>query len=256
MYFTFISWTACQIFLFGWSGLAIVVFFLLLKITAPYGRHSTSKRGIMISNKWGWVMMELPVLLVLWYFVLSATKVIDTVSWVMIAFFSLHYFNRVFIFPFRLRTKGKKMPLLIMLSAVFFNLVNGFSFGYYFSHFAAYASDWFSDLRFIIGAILFFTGLYINWKADNILIHLRKPGETVYKIPRGWLFEKISCPNLFGEILEWLGFAVLCWNLPALTFFIWTAANLIPRALSHHRWYRHTFTEYPAQRKAILPFLV
>lgn len=256
MYFTFISWTAYQNFLFGWTGLAIVVFFLLLKITAPYGRHSTSKWGMMIPNKWGWAMMELPVLLVLWYFILSATKVIDTVSWVMIAFFSLHYFNRVFIFPFRLRTEGKKMPLLIMLSAVFFNLVNGLSFGYYFSHFAAYASNWFSDLRFIIGAILFFTGLYINWKADNILIHLRKPGETGYKIPQGWLFEKISCPNLFGEILEWLGFTILCWNLPALTFFIWTAANLIPRAVSHHKWYKEKFNEYPADRKVIIPFFL
>lgn len=256
MYFTFISWTAYQNFLFGWIGLAIVVFFLLLKVTAPYGRHSSIKWGMMIPNKRGWLLMELPVLLVLWYFVFTASRTIEEASWIMIALFSFHYFNRVFIFPFRLRTEGKKMPLLIMLSAVFFNLVNGFSFGYYFSHFAAYASDWFLDLRFIIGAILFFMGMFINWKADNILIHLRKPGETGYKIPRGWLFEKISCPNLFGEMLEWLGFAVLCWNLPALTFFIWTTANLIPRAISHHKWYKEKFNEYPTDRKAIIPFFL
>ena len=148
------------------------------------------------------------------------------------------------------------MPFVIMLSAVFFNIMNGFSFGYYFSQFANYTNYWFSDIRFICGIILFFTGLYINWKADNMLIHLRKPGETGYKIPQGWLFEKISCPNLFGELIEWLGFAILCWNLPAFTFLIWTAANLIPRAIAHHKWYKEKFNEYPADRKAILPFII
>jgi steroid 5-alpha reductase family enzyme len=28
----------------------------------------------------------------------------------------------------------------------------------------------------------------------------------------------ISCPNHFGEIIEWIGFAVIAWNLPALSF--------------------------------------
>jgi hypothetical protein len=98
--------------------------------------------------------------------------------------------------------------------------------------------------------------MYINQKADNMLIALRTPGETGYKIPTGWLFEKISCPNLFGELIEWLGFAILCWNLPAFSFFIWTSANLIPRAISHHKWYRQQFADYPADRKAIFPFSV
>jgi hypothetical protein len=70
------------------------------------------------------------------------------------------------------------------------------------------------------------------------------------------MFRLISCPNLFGELIEWFGFALLCWNLPALTFFIWTAANLIPRAISHHQWYRKKFNDYPSERKAIIPFLV
>lgn len=200
--------------------------------------------------------MELPVLLVLWLILFPGINSLSLVSIIMICLFSLHYFNRVFIFPFRLHTKGKKMPLIIMLSAIYFNLVNGFSFGYYFSRFATYTNEWLGDPRFISGIILFFSGLYINWKADDKLIHLRKPDETGYKIPYGWLFEKISCPNLFGELVEWLGFALLCWNLPALTFFIWTAANLIPRAISHHKWYKEKFSGYPVTRKAIIPFFV
>jgi 3-oxo-5-alpha-steroid 4-dehydrogenase 1 len=250
-----VSWPTYQTIMYSWIVLAVIIFFLLLKITAPYGRHTSSKWGPLVSNKIGWLIMELPVLIVLFYFLMPVSKNISVVSWILISLFCLHYFNRVFVFPFRLHTKGKKMPLIIMLSAIFFNVVNGFSMGYYFAHFANYSPDWFTDWRFIAGTLLFFSGLAINWKADDILIHLRKPDETDYKIPGGWLFEKISCPNLFGELIEWLGFAILCWNLPALTFFLWTAANLIPRALSHHKWYKEKFSDYPAGRKAILPFI-
>jgi steroid 5-alpha reductase family enzyme len=174
----------------------------------------------------------------------------------MIALFCLHYFNRVFIFPFRIHTKGKKIPLVIVASGIFFNLVNGFSLGYYFVHYATYTNAWFADIRFLSGLVIFIAGMLINRKADNMLIGLRKPGETHYTIPEGWLFNTISCPNLLGELIEWMGFALLCWNLPALTFFIWTAANLIPRALSHHKWYKEKFKDYPPGRKAIIPFWI
>lgn len=174
----------------------------------------------------------------------------------MVGLFSLHYVHRTFIFPFRLHTRGKTMPLIIVCSGILFNVMNGFLLGYFFARFAEYPASWLYDIRFVSGTIIFFAGLYMNWKADNILIHLRKPGETHYIIPRGWLFEKISCPNLFGELIEWLGFAILCWNLPALAFLIWTAANLIPRAISHHHWYKKKFTEYPEHRRAVIPFIV
>jgi 3-oxo-5-alpha-steroid 4-dehydrogenase 1 len=256
MFFAVLTWSQYQRLEIAWMALAVLVFFLLLKVTAPYGRHSTGKWGPLVSNKWGWVIMELPVLFVLWFMILQSDAVVDMPSWIMVALFSIHYVNRIFIFPFRLRTQGKTMPLLITLSAVFFNCINGFSFGYFFTHFAGYKNDWVTGGLFLCGVALFFTGMYINRKADNFLIHLRKPGETGYQIPRGWLFEKISCPNLFGELIEWLGFAILCRNLPALAFFIWTAANLIPRALSHHKWYKEKFNDYPAGRKAIIPGLL
>ena len=256
MFITNISYPAYQLFLFTWIAIAIIIFFVLMRITAPYGRHASEKWGLAINNRMAWSLMEFPVLLMMAILILPFTDQISAPSWVMIGLFAFHYLNRTFIFPFRLHTQGKKMPLLVVAAGIFFNLVNGFSLGYYFAHFANYSIGWFMDIRFIIGIILFFLGMFINWKADDVLIHLRKPNETHYLIPKSWLFEYISCPNLFGELMEWLGFAILCWNLPALCFFIWTAANLIPRAKSHHKWYKEKFVDYPAKRMAIIPFLV
>ena len=200
--------------------------------------------------------MEATVIVTFWYFALPVIANASLPVKIMSGLFTLHYVNRAIIFPFRLRTKGKKMPMVIMFSAICFNLVNGSSLGYYFEHFASYNNSWLTDFRFIIGMILFFFGMAANWGADNFLIHLRKENETGYQIPRGKLFEFISCPNHFGEIIEWFGYALLCWNLPALAFFIWTSANLIPRALDHHRWYKEHFSDYPANRKAVIPFLL
>ena len=70
------------------------------------------------------------------------------------------------------------------------------------------------------------------------------------------MFERVSCPNYFGEILEWLGWAIATWSPAGLAFFVWTVANLTPRAIAHHKWYKDEFENYPDERKALIPFLV
>lgn len=149
------------------------------------------------------------------------------------------------------------MPLMIALSAAFFNVINGFINGYYLGNIGGnYTNDFFSSPAFIIGLLVFLVGAAINIKSDNILLSLRKPGETGYKIPEGFLFKYISCPNLFGEITEWCGFALLTFNIAGFAFAIWTIANLTPRAIHHHQWYLEKFADYPKNRKALIPFVL
>ena len=113
------------------------------------------------------------------------------------------------------------------------------------------------DPRFIIGVILFIGGLSINWQSDAILRSLRADGSSGYKIPHGGMFEYVSGANYFGECIEWIGYACLCWNLGALAFAFFTIANIGPRALQHHKWYKKTFgDEYPSSRKALIPYLL
>jgi len=242
--------------LYGWIGLAVVIFFVLLKIPAPYGRHSKTSWGSMIDNKWGWVLMELPALLTYPTIFCLGNLNKNFVGYFLLSLWVLHYFNRTFIFPFRQKTEGKKIPLIIALNAVIFNVINGAFLGYYLGWIQDFPDNWVSSIPFVTGLIVFFTGMAINWQSDNILLNLRKPGETGYKIPNGGMFKWVSCPNLFGEIVEWLGFALMCWCLPAWAFFIWTIANLLPRAIEHHKWYLQKFDNYPKNRKAVIPFFI
>jgi 3-oxo-5-alpha-steroid 4-dehydrogenase 1 len=250
-----ITFELYKLYTWVWIAIAVVTFVSLLKITAPYGRHTKTTWGPLIGNKLGWFIMEFFVLVVLFYFVFTGSNTQSMVNLIILGLFALHYINRSIVFPLRIKTNGKKMPISIMFMALFFNLNNGFLIGYYLGEFKVYTIDWLQTPQFIIGTFIFVVGMAINWHSDTLLINLRKPGETGYKIPQGGLFKYVSCPNLFGETLEWAGFAVLTWSLPGLAFFVWTFANLIPRAISHHNWYKEKFEDYPKERKAVLPFI-
>lgn len=244
------------LFTWAWIALGIAVFIILNFITAPYGRHTKTTWGPLIDNKLGWFIMEFFLLVVLFYFILTGINEQSIVNIIITGLITIHYLDRSIIFPIRIQTKGKKMPLLIMIFALGFNLSNGFLFGYYLGNFKVYTLNWLTTPQFIIGTLIFITGAVINKYADTILINLRKPNETGYKIPYGGLFKYVSCPNLLGEIIQWFGFAVLTWSLPGLAFFVWTFANLVPRAISHHKWYLSHFENYPKERKAVIPFIL
>ncbi len=239
-----------------WILLAALLFPVLLLVRAPYGRHTTSGWGPMVSNRWGWVVMELPSLVLFITLILVGPVTKSTAVWIFFSLWVLHYTNRIFIFPFLIHTKGKKMPLMITFLAMFFNLMNAFINGYWLGYLYQYPKNWILQPQMITGILIFIAGFYINQRSDHTLIRLRSGGKTGYFIPGGGLFKYISCPNFFGEILEWTGFAIMTWSLPGASFAIWTAANLIPRALHHHSWYRETFEKYPSNRKAVFPGLL
>jgi len=246
--------TALNIVAIVWTLLALALIPMQLRTTAPYGRHSRTDWGPSMSNQLGWFLMELVSLLIFAGLFLAGPNVKTTPMWVFFALWTLHYINRSLIFPWRTHTKGKTMPVAIVGSAVLFNIVNAGLNGLYLGWFGdVYAQSWLGDPRFIVGLAVFVIGAGVNLWSDNRLIGLRAGGKQGYSIPRGGLFELVSSPNLMGEIIEWWGFAIMCWNLPALSFAVWTAANLIPRAISHHAWYRRTFADYPRDRRAVIP---
>jgi hypothetical protein len=246
-----------NLLLWCWIILAAITFFLLLSVKAPYGRHASRKWGPTLPDRLGWFLMELPAPVVFLIFFLTGNSPGTAMTRIIAALFLLHYGNRVLVFPFRIRTRDKRMPLIIMLMAVFFNLVNGFFLGYSLGNFPTLNDPGrLGDFRFIAGILIFAGGMILNIVSDETLIRLRRGNFSGYRIPRGNGFNLVSCPNFLGEIIEWLGYALLCWSLPAFSFLIWTCCNLIPRALDHHRWYRQHFPDYPVDRKAIFPWVL
>jgi 3-oxo-5-alpha-steroid 4-dehydrogenase 1 len=247
--FNFICWV--------WIAIALFILPVVLKITQPYGKHQHSNWGPSISNRIGWLLMELPALLVFVWFIRDVADWSNVLILTAATLWGLHYIHRSLIFPFRIKTKGKKMSLVIVGSAILFNSVNGYINGYWLAHFADKMEiNSFTGIRMAIGIMVFLTGFIINQYHDRILIKLRKGNDVGYQIPIGGLFKYISCPNFLGEMITWIGFLIVTSSLPAMAFLIWTMVNLIPRAIDHHKWYQKYFSDYPVNRKALFPSIL
>lgn len=238
----------------GWLVIAAAVFIILFFVAAPYGRHIRRGWGLTLNNKLGWIIMESTsaILFAVFFFLgdhrSSAAAVAFLLMW------EAHYIHRAFIYPLMLKGFSKKIPLLIVLFGLVFNTGNVYLNGrWLFSLSGGYADAWLRDPRFIAGTLLFVAGFIINRQADTVLRALRTNGETGYSIPHGGFYRWVSSPNYLGELAIWTGWAIATWSLPGLTFAIWTAANLVPRARANHRWYRETFPDYPAERCALIP---
>lgn len=235
-------------------ALAALTFVSLLRFRAPYGRHyAGSGWGPAIPNRLGWVLMELPATALFACVYATGEAAAEAVPLILLAMWQGHYLNRTFVYPFRTRTSGKMMPMVVVLSGFVFNVLNAYVNARFISHFGAYDIAWLGDPRFIAGTAFFLCGLILNIHSDNILLGLRRRGGPGYSVPHGGPFRHVSCPNYLGEILEWGGWALATWSPAGLAFFVYAAANLGPRALSNHRWYRERFDDYPPDRKALIP---
>jgi len=129
---------------------------------------------------------------------------------------------------------------------------------FYFCPTNSYDIEWLWSPQFLIGVLIFFAGMIINIHSDKQIRVLRKnPQDSNYYLPNKGLFKYINSANYFGEILEWLGFAVLTWSLSGLVFLIWTMANIIPRAAAVYERYHQLFGEKFTQQKRykIFPFI-
>lgn len=253
------------IILTSMAVMAVIVFVALFYFKAGYGYLSTSKWGPKISNKAAWVIMEAPAFIFLLYYTLRfAASGIETgnsriVLYIMAGLFLLHYFQRSFIFPFLMRGKSK-MPVAIMLMGLTFNTLNAYLIGgwlYGQAPAGMYGTHWLWSPQFIIGAVVFFTGMAINLHSDHIIRNLRKPGDTKHYIPRKGLYKYVTSANYFGEFTEWVGYAILTWSPAGLLFAAWTFANLAPRAKSLTAKYEEEFgEEYKSlKKKHIIPFI-
>jgi protein-S-isoprenylcysteine O-methyltransferase Ste14 len=234
------------------AGLTVVG---LRFVTAPYGRHGRGGWGPTVNARIGWLIMESPAPLVFAGVYLAGARRAEVVPLLFLVMWQTHYLYRSFVYPFLTRA-GARMPVTVMLMAIAFNVLNAFINARWVSELGGYPTEWLADPRILLGVALFAGGLALNASADRTLRGLRAPGESGYRIPDGGAYRWVSCPNYLGEIVEWIGWALATWSLAGAAFALYTMANLAPRAIAHHRWYREQFTDYPPQRRALIPYVL
>jgi 3-oxo-5-alpha-steroid 4-dehydrogenase 1 len=249
---------------------AALTFALLVALAAPfvpspYGRFASARFGLAVDPRLGWLLMELPASVVFLLAFLSGPRRFEAVPLVFLFVWVVHYANRGFFFPLSIRSpKGDKASFSLFVVAMgwIVTCLHGWLNGTFLSRFGAHlTTGWLSDPRFLFGLALYLASLGLNLHCDAVIRALRTPaeiaaGEKVYRVPQGGLFRLVSSPSYLTELGAWAGFALATWSLAGVFILAVTAANLVPRALSTHRWYRARFPDYPAERKALIPFLL
>ncbi|KAI9271779.1 3-oxo-5-alpha-steroid 4-dehydrogenase-domain-containing protein [Phascolomyces articulosus] len=169
-------------------------------------------------------------------------------NWVAFMCF-LHYFKRVYevirVHKYSGNTSARDACLISMvyitLTSIFIYLATQVPFSIIDKR----------QVRF--GTMLFFAGELVNFYHHRILSCLRKTSsDSGYKIPEGGLFKFTWCPHYVGEIMAFVGLAIVTQNMLAFPFQSASALYLGLRASSTKAWYENRF---PAAvlRAALIP---
>jgi len=247
----------------GFVFAALILLSSLFGTAAYGGRFGARGGGFKMGSKIGWIVMEFPGLLVFPIVFFMGRNSMQPVPLFFLAVWMFHYSNRALINPMLMRVQPgsqSSFDISVVLAGWVTLTIHGYLNAAYISEYGTqYVPAWFSDPRFLVGLAVYAFGFTLNVHSDYILRNLRsknpRPDEPRYKIPYGGGFRFVSCPQYLGEILSFTGFAIMTWNLGAVFVLAVTMANLVPRAVQTHKWFRKNFDDYPPERRAIVPFL-
>lgn len=245
----------------AWTVIAlcpVVVVLLMTWNPSTYGKLHNSKTNLFgpkISAKYAWMIFESPNWISVIYSLYDLGRVPDLPNATLLSWFFIHYIHRSILYPMQMSSESK-FPLGMMAFTLPYCAVNGYLQSQSLCRFQMFSESYVFSVQFTLGMFLTVTGFIMGYQSDQRLLQLRRTSST-YQIPSGGMFEYISCPHYFGEIIEWFGFCIACHgSIASISFVLWTAANLIPRALHTHAWYQSKFDQYPTSRKAVIPFLL
>lgn len=75
-----------------------------------------------------------------------------------------------------------------------------------------------------------------------------------YKVPTGGLFNYVTMPHYFFELISWLGIALCAQQINVFLVFLSMTSYLAGRSIATNEWYKNNVKDYP-NRKNLVPFL-
>ena len=107
---------------------------------------------------------------------------------------------------------------------------------------------------FILGVLIFALGEVLNTYHHWLLARLRPLGVRSYVVPRHGLFGWVACPHYLGEILSFVGYAMMSNLLPVWGNAVVVTAYLGSRANSTLIWYRREMPlRIPSHWRRLIP---
>ena len=93
-------------------------------------------------------------------------------------------------------------------------------------------------------------------KADNAGSDEKFDVKSNYAVPKGGLFDYVTMPHYFFELIAWLGIAIVSQDLNVYLVFASMCTYLLTRAKATKIWYLKNVNDYPKDRKVLVPFVL
>ena len=107
----------------------------------------------------------------------------------------------------------------------------------------------------VLAACMLFSE-FNNYACHNILKNLKKQNNGKRGIPRGNMFEYVSCAHYFWELCTWMCFYLIVGTISSLLFVIYSFASMFTIAYEKHKGYLSYFGDKYPKRKIMIPFLL
>ncbi len=165
-----------------------------------------------------------------------------------------HYLKRELETHFVHRFSAATMPLFnIFKNSFHYWIIGGISIAYFLYH--PLFTETFSQGFVTAAAALFILCEFGNLYCHIILKNLRRPGTRERGVPRGFLFEFVSCANYTFEIWAWTIFSVFTMTLTSWFFLAVSTAQIMAWSVKKHVALKKEFGDKAPKRKILFPFI-
>ncbi|WYZ36778.1 hypothetical protein EsH8_II_000284 [Colletotrichum jinshuiense] len=183
----------------------------------------------------------------------GAKKALSPTQLLVLAMFLGHFLKREYETLFVHKFSANTMPLRnIFKNSFFYWAFSGLLCAWHIYSPTSSTALARNDAVDVLGTIIFLFG-----EASNAIVHLnlaslRSLGGTERKIPRGYGFSVVTCPNYMFEIISWIGVIVTSRSWAVAVFIIVGAAQMASWAKGKERAYRKEFPETYKKKKFVL----
>ncbi|KAF4984648.1 hypothetical protein FZEAL_224 [Fusarium zealandicum] len=192
------------------------------------------------------------------YLYSNGDKDMSTAQWLSFGMIMLHFIKREYETLFVHKFSASTMPWTnIFKNSFFYWAFSGVVCAYFIYHPTSLAAQ--ADIPIIdaIGAAIYLFGETGNALVHKYLASLRSTGGTERKIPTGYGFELVTCPNYMFEVLSWVGIIVASRSWTVALFISIGIAQMFPWGKGKERTYRKEFGDkYKKKRYVMLPGLL
>jgi len=184
----------------------------------------------------------------------SGARSSTTVQWIVLFCWILHFLKRELETVFLHKFSNDKMPLKSLIKNCLYYWTAGFAVGYTVNDSRHFCLSGYALYICLVG---FLVAEGLNFLAHLHLANLRPGTSKAVRLPTGWMWDYVTCPNYSAEILSWIFFCLLARSFIAAMF---TAVGSYQMLLWASKKHARLCAMFPGQfspsRRLLIPYLL